>query len=85
MASQHPAVLEVAVFGLPSDKWGETPVAAVILKEGQEETPDDLQHWINQNVEAKFQRVSQVLIMKDFPRSAAGKTLKRVMRDELSG
>jgi len=85
VASQHPAVLEVAVFGLPSDKWGETPVAAVILKEGQEETPDDLQHWINQNVEAKFQRVSQVLIMKDFPRSAAGKTLKRVMRDELSG
>jgi len=84
-AAQHPAVLEVAVFGLPSDKWGETPVAAVILKDGQIVSPEELQDWINANVEAKFQRVSQVLIMDEFPRSAAGKTLKRIMRDELAG
>ncbi len=83
-AAQHPAILEVAVFGLPSAKWGETPVAAVILKDGHTTNPEELQEWINANVEAKFQRVSQVLIMDDFPRSAAGKTLKRVMRDELA-
>jgi len=85
IASQHLAILEVAVFGLPSDKWGETPVAAVILKDGCEDSSAEaLQDWININVEAKFQRVSQVLIMDDFPRSAAGKTLKRIMRDELA-
>jgi long-chain acyl-CoA synthetase len=36
--------------------------------------------WGNERVEAKFQRVAEVLIMEDFPRNAAGKTLKREIR-----
>ena len=76
----HPAVLEVAVFGVPHDKWGETPLAAVILGESATATAEELRDWINERVAARYQRVSEVVIMKDFPRSAAGKTLKREMR-----
>jgi acyl-CoA synthetase (AMP-forming)/AMP-acid ligase II len=75
----HPAVQETAVFGIPSLKWGETPLAAVILKPGQAATEEDLLSWINERV-AKFQKVSKVSVMKDFPRSPAGKILKREMR-----
>jgi long-chain acyl-CoA synthetase len=81
IAVQHPAVREAAVFGVPSDKWGETPVAAVILNEAGMATAEELRLWINERVAAKFQRLSEVVIREDFPRSVAGKTLKRVMRE----
>jgi acyl-CoA synthetase (AMP-forming)/AMP-acid ligase II len=80
VAVRHPEVLEVAVFGIPHDKWGETPVAAVILRQGARASAEELRDWINERVAARFQRVSAVVIMDDFPRSTAGKTLKREMR-----
>jgi long-chain acyl-CoA synthetase len=79
---QHPAVREAAVFGIPDDRWGETPVAAVVLSAPGAVTDETLKTWINDRVEAKFQRVSQVIIMDDFPRNVAGKTLKREMREK---
>jgi acyl-CoA synthetase (AMP-forming)/AMP-acid ligase II len=79
---QHPAVREAAVFGIPDDRWGETPVAAVILTSAGAVTAEALKNWINDQVEAKFQRVSQVMIMDGFPRNVAGKTLKREMREK---
>lgn len=79
--AQHPDVLEVAVFGIPHDKWGETPLAAVVLKTGATTAAPDLKDWINARVAAKYQRVDRVVIVDDFPRSAAGKTLKREMRE----
>ncbi len=82
---KHPAVLEAAVFGIPSEKWGETPVAAVILKEPGSVSAEELKGWINQHVEAKYQRVSEVRLMEEFPRSVAGKTLKRILREEYGG
>ncbi|HEY5073810.1 MAG TPA: AMP-binding protein, partial [Pyrinomonadaceae bacterium] len=78
---QHPAVREVAVFGVPSEKWGETPLAAVILHRPGETTEEELCRWINERVDGKHQRVSAVVFMEDFPRSTAGKTLKREMRE----
>ena len=78
---QHPAVREVAVFGIPSEKWGETPLAAVILHQASTVTAEALRDWINERVDAKNQRVSAVAIMEDFPRSTAGKTLKRTLRE----
>jgi acyl-CoA synthetase (AMP-forming)/AMP-acid ligase II len=78
---QHPAVREAAVFGIPDEKWGETPVAAVILHKPGTITAESLTAWINERVDAKNQRLRAVLIMEDFPRSAAGKTLKRVLRE----
>jgi acyl-CoA synthetase (AMP-forming)/AMP-acid ligase II len=81
VVARHPAVREVAVFGVPHEKWGETPVAAVILHAGAALAAEELRGWINQNVGARYQRVHAVQLMTEFPRNAAGKTLKREMRD----
>jgi len=78
---QHAAVREVAVFGVPSEKWGETPLAAVILHRPGEITEEELCSWTNERVDGKHQRVSAVVFMEEFPRSTAGKTLKREMRE----
>jgi len=78
---QHPEVAEVAVFGVPDEKWGETPVAAVVLHPGGTIEPEPLKEWTNGRVDAKFQRVSDVVIMDAFPCNVAGKVLKREMRD----
>ena len=52
-----------------------------ILRDGATATAEALRDWINERVAARYQRVSRVVIMEDFPRSAAGKTLKREMRE----
>jgi acyl-CoA synthetase (AMP-forming)/AMP-acid ligase II len=78
---QHPAVNEVAVFGIPDEKWGEVPIAAVVLGEGKTLESRELIEWTNSRVDAKFQRLSDVVVMDTFPRNVAGKTLKREMRE----
>jgi len=80
IAAHHPAICEVAVFGIPHEKWGETPVAAVVLREKNSVSADELKEWINARVAAKYQRLDRVILMDEFPRNAAGKTLKREMR-----
>ncbi|MBI2313088.1 MAG: acyl--CoA ligase [Betaproteobacteria bacterium] len=78
---QHPAVREAAVFGIPHDKWGETPIACVILRDPGAASSAEIKDWVNQRVGARYQQVSEVVIMEDFPRNTAGKTLKRQMRE----
>jgi long-chain acyl-CoA synthetase len=77
---QHAAVREVAVFGAPDDKWGEVPIAAVVLKPGAGIDRQELIAWTNARVDAKFQRIQDVVIYEEFPLNVAGKTLKREMR-----
>ena len=79
---QHPGVREVAVFGVPDAKWGETPIAAVVLRPPGTVTAEELTEWVNARVGAKFQRISDVWIVDDFPRNVAGKTLKRVLQEQ---
>jgi long-chain acyl-CoA synthetase len=79
--AQHPAIREAVVFGAPHDKWGEAPVAAVLLKSGADVSADELRTWTNARVAARYQQVQQVAILDDFPRNAAGKTLKRALRE----
>lgn len=78
---QHPSVREVAVYGVPSEKWGETPVAAVILQPEATTSPQELLEWVNERVAARFQKVKEVVIVDEFPRTATGKILKRSLRD----
>ncbi|CAG0949835.1 fatty-acyl-CoA synthase [Burkholderiales bacterium] len=80
VVARHPDVREVAVFGVPHDRWGETPVAAVVLRAGAAVDACTLRDWINARVAAKYQRVDRVLVLDGFPRNAAGKTLKRELR-----
>ena len=84
IAVQHEAVREVAVFGVPDEKWGESPVAAVVLRGTDTITGADLKAWINQRVAARYQQLSEVMIVDDLPRSTAGKTLKRVLREQFA-
>ena len=78
---EHPGVLEAAVVGMPSEQWGETPVAFVVLQPGQAASPDGLLQWVNQRV-GKTQRVAAVHLLQELPRSAIGKVLKRELRDQ---
>jgi acyl-CoA synthetase (AMP-forming)/AMP-acid ligase II len=78
---QHPAVAEVAVFGIPDEHWGEAPVAAVVQHAGATLDTGELTSWTNQRVGAKFQRIKGCLILTEFPRNVAGKTLKREIRE----
>ena len=97
--ARHPAVAEAVVFGVPDEKWGETPMAAVVLKvspggtagrpaEGPKVSPAgtaptaaELRDWINERVAARYQRVAAVVVVPAFPRNAAGKVLKRELRE----
>lgn len=77
---RHDAVQEVAVFGVPDPKWGEVPVAGVVLRPGAALGRDELIAWTNARVGAKFQRIHDVVFYPEFPRNVAGKALKREMR-----
>ena len=81
IAGAHELVLETAVFGVDSDKWGETPVAAIVLHPEASLTAEELKQWINQRVEARFQKVSDVYLVDQMPRNVAGKTLKNELRE----
>jgi len=78
---RHPDVSEVAVIGVPDEKWSEVPIAAVVLHQGAALLPEALIDWTNKRVDAKFQRIRDVVIMESFPRNVAGKMLKREMRE----
>jgi long-chain acyl-CoA synthetase len=80
IAARHPAVRDVAVFGVPDERWGEAVVAAVVLREPGAAAAADLADWINARVAARFQRVREVVLRDELPRNTAGKTLKRELR-----
>jgi acyl-CoA synthetase (AMP-forming)/AMP-acid ligase II len=78
---QHPAVAEAAVVGMPSNAWGETPVAFVTPKAGAALTAEEVMAFTNGKV-GKTQRLAAVEITEQLPRSAIGKVLKRELRDQ---
>jgi acyl-CoA synthetase (AMP-forming)/AMP-acid ligase II len=83
---EHPVVSEVAVIGIPSDRWGETPFAVVVPRQAPAE-PEILAHelrdWVNQRV-GKQQRVAGLRFVDRLPRNPNGKILKRELRREYS-
>lgn len=79
---QHSDVADVTVFGVPDPRWGETPVAAVVLKPNSVASPEAVRDWVNERVAARFQKLSEVVVLEAFPRSVAGKTLRRVIKQD---
>ncbi|HET8747048.1 MAG TPA: class I adenylate-forming enzyme family protein [Ramlibacter sp.] len=79
----HPAVHEVAVIGVPSEAWGESPVAFVVPNEGAP-APEELRSWANERV-GKIQRLADLRYLPELPRSDIGKVLKRQLRDGYTG
>ena len=77
---RHPDVADVAVIGVPSAEWGETPVAYVVLRPGASVQAADVMAWYNARA-GKTQRVARVLAIDELPRSAIGKVLKRTLRE----
>lgn len=71
-------VAEAAVVGVPSDRWGETPVAFVVPKPGAQ--ADQILDWVNERL-GKTQRLADLRLIDELPRSPIGKVLKRELRE----
>ncbi|MEP3244669.1 MAG: class I adenylate-forming enzyme family protein [Sneathiella sp.] len=78
---QHPSVSDVAVIGVPSEAWGETPLALVVLAAAASDSEESIKGWVNDRL-GKSQRISGVAFRQDLPRSTIGKVLKRELREE---
>ncbi len=76
----HPAVAEVAVFGVFHPRWIEGVVAAVVPKEGVELTADEIMQYCREEL-AHFKAPKHVAIIEALPKNASGKILKRDLRD----
>lgn len=76
----HPDVMDVTVIGIPHERWGETPLALVIPRDGAAFDAGAMLNWCNERL-AKHQRLSAVEPRKEFPRNALGKVLKRLLRE----
>ena len=77
----HEAVAEAAVIAIPHEKWDERPLAVVVLKEGQETTPEDLLSHLEGKF-AKWQLPDAVEFVDEIPRTATGKFLKMKLREQ---
>ena len=80
----HPAVADCAVIGVPDDMAGEVPKAFIALKPGIEEgdaTVTDIKQFIADTV-AEFKQIAHITFVETIPKSAAGKILKRMLRDQ---
>jgi 4-coumarate--CoA ligase len=79
----HPKVADAAVIGIPDDEAGEIPAAYVVLKADQQATEDEIKEFVAGQV-ATYKRLGKVTFLDAVPKSASGKILRRVLRDEAS-
>jgi acyl-CoA synthetase (AMP-forming)/AMP-acid ligase II len=77
---EHPAVVQAAVVGVPHPRWVETPVAFVVPAEGEAPAEEELIAHVRARL-ASYKKPSAVLVVDSLPRNAAGKVLKRELRD----
>jgi len=77
---EHPDVEDIAVTGVPSTKWGESPIAFVIRRKGSALDAEQLTAWSRERLN-KAQRLAAFEFVDELPRNGIGKVLKRTLRD----
>ena len=77
----HPDVVDVAVVGVPHEKWGERPVAHVVRASGSELAPEQLREHVRQRLSG-FKVPDAVYFTDELPRTATGKVRKNLLRGE---
>jgi len=76
---RHPAVQEVAIVGLPDERWGEAPHAFVVLRNGATTSEEELRQFARANL-AHFKAPHRVNFVNELPKTATGKIQKYVLR-----
>jgi fatty-acyl-CoA synthase len=76
----HPGVAEAAVIAIPDERWGERPLAVVVLREGAEVSPDELREHLSAEY-AKWQLPDRFEFIEEIPRTATGKFKKTALRE----
>jgi fatty-acyl-CoA synthase len=79
----HPAVVEAAVIAVPDERWGERPLAVVVLHEGEEATDDELREHLSAHF-AKWQLPERFELVEALPRTATGKFKKLELRERFA-
>ena len=82
--SAHPSIAEAGVTGIADEKWGEVPVAFVVLKQQVNVTEDELKQFCHDKL-ANYKQPVRIHIVDKLPRNAANKLLRRKLLDTLSG
>src|SRR4051794_13763704 len=77
----HPAVLDCAVFGIPDERAGEVPVAAVQLDPGRPVADGELEQLVADSL-ATYKHLRHLIVVETIPRLPSGKVLRRTLRDE---
>jgi acyl-CoA synthetase (AMP-forming)/AMP-acid ligase II len=77
----HPDVAEVAVIGVPSERWGEEVKAIIVPKLGRTPREDDIIAWARERI-AAFKAPKSIDVIDAFPRTATGKVLRRHLREK---
>ena len=79
---ENDAVKEALVIGVPEDYRGEVPRAYVTLEDGQAATGDELRDWLNERI-GKHERVDEVVIREELPKTMIGKLDRKALRAEV--
>ncbi len=77
---KHADVIDVAVIGVPSEQWGESPMALCVRRAGAAASQDEIRDWANGQL-GKTQRLAAVEFRDSLPRSTIGKIMKRELRE----